>query len=141
MPEKQKKQFSLSLTVKIFLAAMILISIGVFANSIMRYNQIVNEAEELEVLLQSLRTTREELAEMMGSTEELNDLLSDYRKCQDLINSGSVEGEKLDEYKERLKEVRALLNSSKNKDYISKIAKEELDLYFADEKIFFNDRQ
>ena len=141
MPEKQKKQFSLSLTVKIFLAAMILISIGVFANSIMRYNQIVNEAEELEVLLQSLRTTREELAEMMGSTEELNDLLSDYRKCQELINSGSVEGEKLDEYKTRLEEVRTLLNSSKNKDYISKIAKEELDLYFADEKIFFNDRQ
>ena len=139
MPEKQKKQFSLSLTVKIFLAAMILISIGVFANSIMRYNQIVNEAEELEVLLQSLRTTREELAEMMGSTEELNDLLSDYRKCQELINSGSVEGEKLDEYKTRLEEVRTLLNSSKNKDYISKIAKEELDLYFADEKIFFND--
>ena len=78
---------------------------------------------------------------MMGSTEELNDLLSDYRKCQELINSGSVEGEKLDEYKTRLEEVRTLLNSSKNKDYISKIAKEELDLYFADEKIFFNDRQ
>ena len=34
----QKKQFTLSLTVKIFLVAMVLISIGVFANSIMRYN-------------------------------------------------------------------------------------------------------
>ena len=141
MPEKQRKQFSLGLTVKIFLAIMILISIGVFANSIMRYNQIVNEVEELESLLSTLYTTREELSEMMGSAEELNDLLSDYRKCQELINSGTVEGEKLDEYKARLADVRQLLNSSKNKDYISKIAKEELDLYFADEKIFYNDRQ
>ena len=141
MPENQKKQFSLSLTVKIFLAAMILISIGVFANSIMRYNQILSEVEELEQSLQSLYTAREELAEMMGSTEELNDLLSDYRRCQEMINSGTVEGERLDEYKARLEEVRNLLNSSKNRDYISKIAKEELSLYFADEKIFYNDRQ
>ncbi len=141
MPENQKKQFSLSLTVKIFLAAMILISIGVFANSIMRYNQINTEAEELERLLQSLYNTREELAEMMGSSEELNDLLSDYRRCQELIASGTLEGEKLDEYRQRMEDVRQLLNSSKNKDYISKIAKEELNLYFADEKIFYNDRQ
>ena len=58
-----------------------------------------------------------------------------------MIASGTVEGEKLDEYKERLNEVRASLNSSKNKDYISHIAKEELELYFADEKIFYNDKQ
>lgn len=141
MPENQKKQFSLSLTVKIFLAAMILISIGVFANSVMRYNQINAEAEELTRLLDALYNTREELAEMMGSSEELNDLLADYRRCRELIDSGTVEGEKLDEYKQRMEEVRALLSSSKNKDYISKIAKEELNLYFADEKIFYSDRQ
>ena len=141
MPEKQKKQFSLSLTVKIFLAAMILISIGVFINSIMYCNQIISETNDLKSRLQSLYTTREELMEMIGSSEELNDLLSDYRKCQELIDSGTVEGEKLDEYKERLEEVRTLLHSSKNKDYISRIAKEELELYFADEKIFYNDKQ
>lgn len=141
MPGKQKKQFSLSLTVKIFLAAMVLISIGVFANSIMYCNQIIAETEELERSLETLYATREELREMIGSSEELNDLLSDYRKCQELINSGSVEGEKLDEYKERLEEVRDFLNASKNKDYISRIAKEELELYFADEKIFYNDKQ
>lgn len=141
MPEKQKKQFSLSLTVKIFLAATILIAIGVFANSIMYCNQIISETEELKGSLNSLYTTREELLELIGSSEELNNLLSDYRKCQSLISSGTLEGEKLDEYKARLEEVRNLLNDSKNRDYISRIAKEELELYFADEKIFYNDKQ
>lgn len=137
----QKKQFTLSLTVKIFLVTMVLISIGVFANSIMRYNQILAETEDLEAKLTSLYATRAELVEMIGSSEELNDLLSDYRRCRDLINSGTLEGEKLDEYKTRMEEVKRLLDSSENKDYISRIAKDELDLYFSDEKIFYNDRQ
>ena len=137
----QKKQFTLSLTVKIFLIAMVLISIGVFANSIMRYNQILAETEDLEKKLTSLYTTRAELVEMIGSSEKLNDLLSDYRQCQELINSGTLEGEKLDEYKTRMEDVKKLLDSSENKDYISRIAKDELDLYFSDEKIFYNDRQ
>ena len=137
----QKKQFTLSLTVKIFLVAMVLISIGVFANSIMRYNQILSETQMLEEKLTALYTTRTELSEMLGSSEKLNDLLSDYRRCQELIASGTAEGEKLDEYKTRMEEIRRLLNSSENKDYISRIAKDELDLYFSDEKIFYNDRQ
>jgi len=78
---------------------------------------------------------------MLGSAEELNDLLSDYRKCQEVLDSGTAEGEILDEYKRRMNEVKELLNTSKNKDYKAKIAKDELNLYFADEKIFYNDGQ
>ena len=141
MPEERKKQFSLSLIVIVFLVATALISIGVFANSIMYYNQLNKEAEELEKTLSELYETRAELEDMLGSSEELNKLLSDYRRCQEVLDSGSAEGEILDEYKRRMAEVKELLNSSKNKDYIAKIAKEELNLYFADEKIFYNDGQ
>ena len=141
MPAERKKQFSLSLIVVVFLTITALISIGVFINSVMYYNQLNQEAEELEKALASLYETREELADMLGSSEELNELLADYRKCQEVINSGSAEGEILDLYKRRMNEVKELLNSSKNRDYIAKIAKDELNLYFADEKIFYNDGQ
>ncbi len=141
MPAQRKKQFSLGLIVIIFLAATALISIGVFINSVMYYNQLNKEAEELEKSLTALYETRAELEDMLGSAEELNKLLSDYRKCQDVLASGTAEGEILDQYKRRMSEVKELLNSSKNKDYIAKIAKDELNLYFADEKIFHHDGQ
>ena len=141
MPAERKKQFSLGLIVIIFLAAGALISIGVFINSVMYYNQLNKEAEELERSLAALYETRAELEDMLGSSEELNKLLSDYRKCQEILESGTAEGEILDLYKRRMNEVKELLNSSKNKDYIAKIAKDELNLYFADEKIFHKDGQ
>ena len=141
MPAERKKQFSLGLIVIVFLAITALISIGVFVNSVMYYNQLNKEAEELERTLNALYETRAELEDMLGSSEELNVLLSDYRKCREMIESGSAEGEILDQYKRRMNEVKELLNSSKNRDYIAKIAKDELNLYFADEKIFYNDGQ
>ena len=48
MSEKQKKQFSLSLLVRIFLAVIVVVSIAVFVNSVMRYNELRMEQEELE---------------------------------------------------------------------------------------------
>jgi cell division protein FtsB len=45
----------------------------------------------------------------------------------------------LDEYRAKMEEIKTLLNSSENRDYISKIAREELNLYFADAKIFHTD--
>ena len=141
MSRERKKQFSLSLIVIIFLVATALISIGVFINSVMYYNQLNKEAEELERSLTALYETRVELEDMLGSSEELNKLLSDYRRCREVLASGTAEGEILDQYQRRMSEVKELLNSSKNKDYISRIAKDELNLYFADEKIFRYDGQ
>lgn len=139
MEEQKKKQFSLSLMVKLFLCLIVVVSIGVFANSVMYYNQLHQEAEELTQALNRLYQTRTELAEMLGSAEELNALLSDYNQCRELLQSGTLEGELLDEYTQRLQEIRELLNRSDNKEYIARLAKDELDLYFADEKIFYND--
>ena len=139
MEKTKKKQFSLSLLVKIFLVLLVVISIGVFANSAMYYNQLEKEVETLVSTLDTLYRTRAELVEMLGSAEELNALLSDYNKYQELLNSDSAEGELLDEYRAKMAEIKTLLNSSENRDYISKIAREELNLYFADAKIFHTD--
>ena len=139
MEKARKKQFSLSLLVKIFLVLLVVISLGVFATSAMYYNQLEKEVAVLSDSLERLYRTRAELVEMLGSAERLNDLLSDYEKYRNLLENGSAEGELLDEYSARMEEIRNLLHSSQNFDYISKIAKEELNLYFADEKIFYND--
>lgn len=139
MEQGKKKQFSLSLLVKIFLGLLVVISVGVFANSMMYYNQLEREANALSEALDGLYRTRAELVEMLGPAEDISDLLSDYTKYQELLESGSATGELLDEYQEKMKEIRELLNSSKNKEYIARIAKDELNLYFADEKIFYKD--
>ncbi len=124
---------------RIFLAALVLISIGIFANSVMYYNQLNQEAEELQEALAALQETRAELNDLLGSAEEVNRLLQDRDAYEEIINSGNEAGDFLLEYKARLEEVNQLLNSSKNRDYIVRVAREELGLYFADEEIFYND--
>lgn len=139
MANEAKKQFSLSLLMRIFLGLIVLVSIGVFANSVMYYNQLNREADELRSTLSELYEVRDELTEMLGSAEELNRLLTDYTECKEMLESGSLEGALLEEYRMYMTSIREMLNSSKNKDYITKIAKNELGLYFADEEIFYND--
>lgn len=136
---EKKRQFSLSLLMRIFLGILVVISIGVFANSVMYYNELNREAIALTSALEELTQTRAELIELLGSAEELESLLSDYEECQEILNSGSAEGEALYEYRERLAQIEEMLHSSKNKEYIAKIAKEKLGLYFPDEEIFYND--
>ena len=128
---KNKKQFSLSLIMRIFL--------GVLANSVMYYNELNREAKALTEAIEELAEARAELVELLGSAEEVDALLEDYKTCQELLNSGTAEGEVLYEYQEWLSQIRTMLHSSKNKDYIARIAKESLGLYFPDEEIFYND--
>ena len=139
LQEKQKKQFSLSLLVRIFLGLIVVISIGICARSIMQYNELNREAEQLEAALEGLREIRAELIEDLGSADELKRILADYQAYNELIDSGTATSDALAEYQEQLNYIRELLNSSKNKDYIVKIAKDELNLYFADEEIIYND--
>lgn len=134
-----KKQFSLSLLMRIFLGLLIVISIGIFARSIMQYNELNREAEQLEAALDDLHEIRAELIEDLGSAEELKRILADYEAYNELIDAGTATSENLEEYQAQLAYIREILNSSKNKDYIVKIAKNELDLYFADEEIIYND--
>lgn len=139
MQEKTKSQFSLSLLVRIFLGLIVVISIGICARSIMQYNELTREAEQLEKALIELEDIRAELIEDLGSADELKRILADYQAYNELINSGTVTSDVLAEYQMQLDYIRELLNSSKNKDYIVKIAKDELNLYFADEEIIYND--
>lgn len=139
MQEKSKKQFSLSLLMRIFLGLLVVISIGVCARSIMQYNELNREAEQLEEALIELKEIRAELIQDLGSADELKRILADYQAYNELIDSGTATSEALEEYQMQLDYIRELLNSSKNKNYIVKIAKDELNLYFADEEIIYND--
>lgn len=124
---------------RIFLGLLVIISIGICARSIMQYNELNREAERLEAALKELGELRAELIEDLGSADELNRILSDYQAYNELIDAGTATSEALEEYQARLAQIRELLNSSKHKDYIVKIAKDELNLYFADEEIIYND--
>lgn len=139
MQAKTKKQFSLSLLMRIFIGLLVVISIGVCARSIMQYNELNREAEQLETALKELGKVREALIEDLGSAEELKRILADYQAYNELINADTTTSQALEEYQAQLDYIREILNSSKNKDYIVKIAKEELNLYFADEEIIYND--
>ena len=79
MQEKAKKQFSLSLLMRIFLGLLVIISVGICARSIMQYNQLNREAEELEAALAELSEVRAELIEDLGSADELKRVLADYK--------------------------------------------------------------
>ena len=139
MQSKTKKQFSLSFLMRIFLGLLVILSIGICARSIMRYNELNREAERLEAALKELGELRAELIEDLGSAEELKRILTDYQAYNELIDAGTATSEALEEYQAQLDRIREILNSSKNKDYIVKIAKDELNLYFADEEIIYND--
>ena len=81
---------------RVLLAVMVVASIGVFANSVMRYNALLEEQRELE--------------------------------------------EQLEAYDELGAELRELLNSDMDRDYIIQTAKDRLNLFFPDEEIIYNDQ-
>ena len=134
-----KRQFSLSLLMRIFLGLLVVISIGICARSIMQYNELNREAERLETEILELREMRAELIENLGSADELKRLLADYRTYKDLIDADTATVEALEEYEAQIDHIRELIHSSKYKDYIEKIANDKLNLYFADQEIIYND--
>lgn len=124
---------------RIFLGLLVVISVGICARSIMQYNELNREAEALENALDELGETRAKLIEDLGSADRLKYVLADYQAYKELVESDTVLAEDLVEYQTQLDRIREILNSSKNKDYIVKIARDELNLYFADEEIIYND--
>lgn len=52
---------------RVFLAVMVVVSIGVFANSVMRYNALLDEQRELEEKLNQYQEAKEELEELLNS--------------------------------------------------------------------------
>lgn len=139
MAKENRKQFSLSLLIRILLAVMVVVSIGIFANSLMRFNELQREEKKLEEALHNLLETREELNELMGSAESVKALLSDYERYQEAMESDSDLKDALIDWEARKAALQELINESDNKEYIVRIAKERLGLYFPDEEIIYND--
>ncbi len=92
----QKKQFSLTLVMRIFLVVVVVSALGVFAGSVMKYNAILEEQRVLEAQLADYREEKEDL-------EMLLDAELDY-------------------------------------EYIVRVAREHLGLFFPDEELYYNDR-
>ncbi len=63
--KKQKRTFSLSLLVRVFLAVIVVVSLVVFVNSVMKYNQLLEKQQELEETRNELVEEKEELEELM----------------------------------------------------------------------------
>ena len=139
MAKENRKQFSLSLLIRILLSVMVVVSIGIFANSLMRFNELQREEKKLEEALHNLLETREELNELMGSAESVKALLSDYERYQKAMESDSDLKDALIDWEARTAALQELINESDNKEYIVRIAKERLGLYFPDEEIIYND--
>jgi len=80
MPKEKKKQFSLSLMVKVFLTVLIVVSIAVFINGVMRYNELLKQQEELEQNKEILIEEKEELQELLNAEQDENYIVRMARK-------------------------------------------------------------
>ena len=87
--ENKKKQFTLSLLMRILLGILIVVSIGIFANSVMRYNQLKDEEKELRELLDALNESRYRLESLLDSREEAEELFRCYEEYSSMTDSDS----------------------------------------------------
>lgn len=63
----KKKQFSLSLMVRVFLTVMVVVSIVVFVSGVMKFNELRQKQQELEESKAILVEEKEELQELLDS--------------------------------------------------------------------------
>ena len=70
MEKQGKKQFSLTLLVRILLAVLVVASIAVFANSVMKYNALLDQTRELEAELNGYKEERDELQDLLDAAKD-----------------------------------------------------------------------
>lgn len=70
MKQERKKQFSLTLLTRVLLGVLVVVAIGIFANSLMKYNALMEEKRELERKLEQYIEASEELQELLNSGED-----------------------------------------------------------------------
>ena len=70
MSSERKKQYSLTLLLRVFLAILIVVSIAVFISGVMRFNELKREQEALEKNRDALIEEKEELQELLGSDND-----------------------------------------------------------------------
>ena len=97
MRGQAKKQFSLTWLLRILIGTLVVVSVVVFASSLMKYNAL-----------------REDYAELLEKKQELG-----------------AEKEELEELEELMEE--------NYFEYVVRIAKSKLGLFFPDEEIYYND--
>lgn len=85
MAKTKKKQFSLSLLVRIFLAVLVVVSIVVFIGSAMRYNELLKQKEELEQTKNQLTDEKEELKELVDADQDVAYIVRMARKFWNLF--------------------------------------------------------
>lgn len=123
---------------RVFLAVIVVVSLVVFANSVMRYNKLMEEEEKLEAIVNDLRVLKEELVITAGSAERLSEILSDYDEYKKMLNTETELGSQLAQLDMKRAELQEMLDDPEISDYIKKIAKEKLGLYFPNEEIFYS---
>lgn len=122
---------------RVFIAVIVIVSLVVFANSVMKYNKLTEEEEQLEKIVSELRVIREELIITAGSAERLSEILSNYDEYKRLMNEGTELSSQLARLEMMRIELQEMLNDPEVSDYIKRLAREKLGLYFPDEEIFF----
>ena len=132
--QEGKKQFSLTLILRVFLVLIVVVSVVVFANSVMKYNELVEKEEKLEQLVGDLCVLREELNITKEAVKRLSDTIEDYEEYKSLMEQEGVLASQIQEKKQEIQE---LLNDPDISEYIKQTAREKLGLYFPDEEIFF----
>ena len=70
LKQERKKQFSLTLLTQILLGVLVVVAIGIFANSLMQYNALMEEKRELESQLEAYIESSEELQELLAAGED-----------------------------------------------------------------------
>ncbi len=139
--QKEKKQFSLTLLMRVLLALLVVVSIGVFANSVMRYNQLKDEEHRLSAMLTDLNLEIERLNDLLDSAEQVEELLQNYSEYQEMLMETDPElAATIEEIHAKKAEIDAMLASSDNREYIEKIAHQQCNLFYPDEEIIYNDR-
>ena len=139
--QREKKQFSLTLLIRILLGVLVVVSIGVFANSVMRYNQLKEEEQQLTLLLEGLNLEIERLGELVDSADQIEELLTNYAEYREMLKETDPElAATIEEIQAKKAEIDAMLANSDNREYIEQIARDRCNLFYPDEEIIYNDK-
>ena len=111
---------------RVLLALLVVVSIGVFANSVMRYNQLKDEEHRLSAMLTDLNLEIERLNDLLDSAEQVEELLQNYSEYQEMLMETDPElAATIEEIHAKKAEIDAMLASSDNREYIEKIAHQQ----------------
>ena len=138
MKREKKTQFSLSMALRIFLAILALLSVGVFATSVMKYNRLREEGRELQKKLTQYEELMEELEREAGSAEALKEVLAEYKTYKSLKEDSLTDSTAREACENILARIDLLLRDENTRDYLIKLAREN-GLAFPDEIIYYTD--